>query len=136
MTATFHPSHDFQRIRRATVGVATVGTSNEAMAMPNYMVRRGAVALLALAVLAAGVIGVGEAVGALADLGGRPAAASEVAPALGTSTPRVHVAAPGDTMWSIAGQYRGNVGRDRYVDALIDLNGDTSIQVGQAIGLP
>ena len=50
--------------------------------------------------------------------------------------PGVHVAAPGDTLWSIAQQYRGDVGRDRYVDALIDLNGDTSIQVGQAIRLP
>ena len=131
MTATFHPSHDFQRIRHEAPGgpvrVATI---------PNYAIRRAAAALVALAVLAAGAIGVGELVGAVADLGGRPAAASEVAPALGRSTPGVHVAAPGDTMWSIAQQYRGDVSRDRYVDALIDLNGDTSIQVGQAVRLP
>lgn len=131
MTATFYPSHDFQRIRQATVVTSTVAT-----AMPNYTIRRAGVVLVVLAVLAAGAIGVGEVVGALADLGGRPAAAFEVASALGTSTPSVHVAAPGDTMWSIAQQYRGDVGRDRYVDALIDLNGDTSIQVGQAIRLP
>ena len=104
--------------------------------VPNYTLRRVAVALLALAVLAAGAVGVGEVVGALADLGGRPAAASEVAPTAGAATPRLHVAAPGDTMWSIAQQYRGEVGRDRYVDALIDLNGAAAIQVGQAVRLP
>ena len=131
MTATFHPSQDFRRIRHE----AMCGHVRTA-AMPNYSLRRVAAAFVALAVLAAGSIGVGELVGAVADLGGRPAAASEVAPALGTSTPGVHVAAPGDTLWSIAQQYRGDVGRDRYVDALIDLNGDTSIQVGQAVRLP
>jgi LysM repeat protein len=129
MTATFHPSHDFQRIRQATVVTSNV-------TMPNYTIRRAAAALVALAVLAAGAIGVGEVVGAMADLGGRPAAASEVATALGASTAGVHVAVPGDTLWSIAQQYRGDVGRDRYVDALIDLNGDTSVQIGQAVRLP
>jgi len=131
MTATFHPSPDFRRERHETViayGFSTVA--------PNYALRRVAAAFVALAVLAAGAIGVGEVVGALADLGGRPAAASEVAPTSGVTTPRVHVAAPGDTMWSIAQQYRGEVGRDRYVDALIDLNGAAGIQVGQAVRLP
>jgi Tfp pilus assembly protein FimV len=131
MTATFHPSQDFQRIRHE-VACGQV----RAAVIPNYAIRRGAAVLVALAVLAASAIAAGELVGAVADLGGRPAAASEVAPALGASAPVVHVAAPGDTMWSIAQQYRGDVGRDRYVDALIDLNGDTSIQVGQAVRLP
>ncbi len=131
MTATFHPSQDFQRIRQEA-GCTAV----QAATIPNYTIRRAAAVLVALAVVAAGVIGVGELVGAVADLGGRPAAASEVAPALGISTPGVHVAGAGDTLWSIAQQYRGDVARDRYVDALIDLNGDTSIQVGQAVRLP
>jgi LysM repeat protein len=48
----------------------------------------------------------------------------------------VHVAAPGDTLWAIADRYRGDVGRDRYIDALVTLNGGTSIQAGQAIRLP
>jgi Tfp pilus assembly protein FimV len=104
--------------------------------VPNYTVRRVAAVFVMLAVLAASAVGAGEVVGALADLGGRPAAASEVASAPGPSTPNVHVAAPGDTLWSIALQYRGGVDRDRYVDALIDLNGDASIQVGQAVRLP
>jgi nucleoid-associated protein YgaU len=131
MTATFHPSQDFQRIRRQMANEA-----GRAATVPNYTIRRAAAALVMLAVLAAGAVGVGEVVGAVADLGGRPAAASEVASASGDSTPSVHVAGPGDTLWSIAQQYRGSVGRDRYVDALIDLNGDTSIQVGQAVRLP
>ena len=133
MTATFHPSQDFRRERHETVIAYEFST-----VVPNYALRRVAAAFVALAVLAAGAIGVGEVVGALADLGGRPAAASEVAPTSGASTapPRVHVAAPGDTMWSIAQQYRGEVGRDRYVDALIDLNGAAGIQVGQAVRLP
>ena len=49
---------------------------------------------------------------------------------------RIHVAEPGDTLWSIADAYRGDVGRDRFIDALIDLNGGTGIQVGQAVHLP
>ena len=49
---------------------------------------------------------------------------------------RIHVAQPGDTMWSIAEQYRGDVGQGRFVDALIAVNGGTSIQAGQAIRLP
>ena len=131
MTATFHPSQDFQRIRHeAASGLVRSAT------IPNYAVRRGAAFLVALAVVAASAIAAGELVGAVADLGGRPAAAFEVAPSAGTSTPSVHVAALGDTMWSIAQQYRGHVGRDRFVDALIDLNGDVSIQVGQSIRLP
>jgi Tfp pilus assembly protein FimV len=95
-------------------------------------------AVVALAVSALGAIAVVETVGALVDLGGRPAAASEI-PASGSApvaAPSLHVAAPGDTLWSIAEQYRGEVSRDRFVDALIDLNGGTVIQVGQPVRLP
>ena len=94
MTATFYPSQDFQRIRHEAMSGHV-----RAAAMPNYAIRRTASILVGLAVLAAGAVGVGELVGAVADLGGRPAAASEVAPALGISTPGVHVAAAGDTLW-------------------------------------
>jgi LysM repeat protein len=113
---------------------ASVGST----ALPNYVVRRAVAAVLVVIVLAmaAVIVGVvaGAAGGALADLGGRPAAASEV-PA-GSPQPAVHVAAPGDTLWAIADRYRGDVGRDRYIDALVTLNGGTSIQAGQAIRLP
>ena len=99
MTATFHPHHP-------TAARRTRG--------PRAELRRPAAdrgQSVALAVLALGAIAVVVTVGALVDLGGRPAAASEI-PAPGSerrAAPSLHVAAPGDTLWSIAEQYRGEV---------------------------
>ena len=145
MTATFHPASNFQR----TVGVPAHVRSHPAAdrreivrhqhgSTPNYAVRRTLVAAVALAVLAAAAVAVVQTAGALVDLGGRPAAASEVTTtAAGDELVRsIHVAAAGDSLWSIADLYRGPVGRDRYVDALISLNGGTDVLVGQAIRLP
>ncbi len=131
MTATFHPSQNFHRVSREIPIV-----SRPVGAAPNYLARRVMVVLVAVAVIAASAVAVGQAVGALADLGGRPAAASEIAAPGAVAAPRLHVAAAGDTMWSIAESYRGTTSRDRYVDALIDLNGGTTVQVGQAVRLP
>lgn len=100
-------------------------------ARPNYLARRcGAAIGLVLAVSLAV-----PAVGALvASLGGAPASAAEVSPAAPTTA--THVARSGDTLWSIAAAHRGEVGHDRYLDALIRLNGGTRIEVGQAVLLP
>lgn len=103
---------------------------------PNYAVRRAIVAILASVILVMLAIAASNLVSAIGDVGGRPAAASGIASVAGTSSVRTHVAQPGDTLWSIAGRYRGEVGTDRFVDALIDLNGGTLIQVGQAVRLP
>ncbi len=160
MTATFHPASNFQR----TVGMpahvrsrpAAAGrearrrpggptpnhpTPNHPMpnySTPNYTVRRTLVAAVALAVLVAAAVAAVQTAGALVDLGGRPAAASEVTTtaAAGELVRSIHVAVAGDSLWSIADLYRGPVGRDRYVDALISLNGGTDVLVGQAIRLP
>jgi hypothetical protein len=121
MTATLHPHP---------------GHADTAYVLPNYALRRLMVAVIAMALLVMAAIAVVETVGALVDLGGRPAAASEIPAPGSASAPSLHVAAPGDTLWSIAEQYRGAVSRDRYVDALIDLNGGTSIQAGQPVRLP
>jgi LysM repeat protein len=43
---------------------------------------------------------------------------------------------PGDTLWSIAQERRGDVPVGRYVDKLVALNGGASIQAGQQIVLP
>ena len=43
----------------------------------------------------------------------------------------------GDTLWSIAERYHGDVAIQRYVDALVDLNGgSTEIDTGQLVRLP
>jgi LysM repeat protein len=99
----------------------------------NYAARRILVGLLMVVSVALMVVAVSTSIGALLDVGGSPAVASNVATA---PVARVHVAQPGDTLWSIANQFRGEVAHGRYVDALIDANGGTSIQVGQAIRLP
>lgn len=120
MTAAFHP-------------IAT-RTHRVESAAPPYG-RRRAVAAVVLAIVAVLLaFAVSTLVDAAFDVGGRPAAASDVAPA---PIVRVHVAEAGDTLWSIADRYRGEVGQGRYVDALIDLNGGTTvIQAGQAVRLP
>ena len=69
----------------------------------------------------------------LAGSGGVPASAAVSLPAQA----RVRVVAqPGDTLWSIASAHRGDVSITRYVDALVDLNGGATIQLGQEVVLP
>lgn len=99
-------------------------------AEPNYALRRVVAGLLLVAVLAS-LVPLGST---LASFGGEPASAAEARPA--NRQPVVHVAVGGDTLWSIAREHRGGVDHDRYVDALIRLNGGSSIQIGQAIRLP
>ena len=118
--------------RRETTWSASVSP------VPNYQLRRTVAACIVTVVLLAATIVLFTAVGAMTGLGGRPAAASE---AFSTSvsvveTPTVHVAEPGDSLWSIASTYRGEISRDNYVDALISANGGTEIQAGQAVRLP
>lgn len=102
---------------------------------PNYAARRvGAVGLLVLVIVLAR-----WSLPPLASVvvGASPASASSPSTdAAGTLRSARHVAQPGDTLWSIAGTYRGEVGRAAYLDALISLNGGTTVQVGQAVLLP
>lgn len=106
-------------------------TSNTCVDEPNYVVRRFAVGG---ALLVAAVATVAAADGLLAGFGGVPASASEARPATAGST--VHVAAAGESLWTIAEQHRGDIAHGRYVDALIELNGGAAIQAGQAVRLP
>ena len=126
MTATLYPtrSHSVRPIACANAGGERTA---------NYAVRRVVAGLIAVVSVALMVVAASVSVGALLDVGGSPAVASDVATA---PLARVHVAQPGDTLWSIANQFRGDVAHGRYVDALIDANGGTAIQVGQAIRLP
>ena len=75
--------------------------------------------------------------GLLAAPGGDPASASGGVPANNAvDVPSTHVAEPGDSLWSIAVEHHGAADLDRYLDAVIRLNGGTAIQVGQAVLLP
>jgi hypothetical protein len=126
MTATLYPGRSTHR---------AVGS-----AVPNYALRRAVALVLGLVLVTLAILACAGLVGVVVDFGGRPAAASEIEPSAmgGSSSPivRIHVAQAGDTLWSIADTYRGDVGRDRYIDTLIDLNGGTSLQVGEAVRLP
>ncbi len=102
---------------------------------PNYPLRRLVAALVAAAVVWLTVMVAAAAVPVvLAGFGGAPAAASDRQPA--AAAPAIHVARPGDTLWSIATEHRGGVDHSSYVDELIDLNGGTGIVAGQAVWLP
>ena len=67
----------------------------------------------------------------LAGSGGVPASAAASQPARSSV-----IARPGDTLWSIADDHRGDISIIRYVDKLVSLNGGATIQVGQAVVLP
>lgn len=110
-----------------------MGVSANRAAAPNYLARRvlaAAVTVLAIATLAVAISGV------LASFGGGPASASEVSPANTSLVASTHVAVSGDTMWSIAAEYSGEIDHGRYVDALIRANGGVAIAIGQAVQLP
>jgi LysM repeat protein len=85
--------------------------------------------LLAAPVVLAGAVAAGELTGP----GGDPASAAVTGAA---ADPVVVVARPGDSLWSIAERFHGDVPLDRYLDALIARNGGTAIQAGQAVALP
>ena len=134
MTVAVHHPYRRSATPRPTSRAARGRTSRRAhRARPNYAARRAIAIVFAVVLLAIAAVTVSAIVGAMADVGGRPAAASDIA---SPSTPSVHVARSGDTLWSIADLHRGEVGRDRYVNALIDLNGGTRIEVAQAVLLP
>ena len=139
MTATLYPSQRADRITPRPIGRASNGVPtafpDSVHRSANYAARRALAALLGVLLVASVAVAGAELLGALVDVGGRPAAASTGA-AGDTPGARIHVAQPGDTLWSIADRYRGDVGHGRFVDALIDVNGGTSIQVGQAVQLP
>lgn len=106
---------------------------------PNFALRRLVAGVMVVVVVLTAFVAVSTL---SASLGGDPAVAAGTPPAVGGqlldrgATPSMHVAVAGDTLWSIADTYRGEVGHARFVDALVRLNGGASIQVGQAVVLP
>lgn len=104
-----------------------------ATAMAATYRRRRAVVGGVLATLVA--VGTLAAHDVLAGSGGVPASAAEGQPAR-VDVPAALTAQPGDTLWSIAERYHGEVSLTRYVDKLVDLNGGPSLQAGQQVLLP
>ena len=105
------------------------------MARPNYAARRLGALFIALCGVMCGAWLVGEV---SAGVAGQPASAasSNVESVIDAAAPDVIVAREGDTLWSIADAHRGEVSRDRFIDALVARNGGTSIVIGQAVHLP
>jgi hypothetical protein len=95
--------------------------------------RRRAVAGLLLAVVA----GTGALAGStlLTGPGGVPASAAGAGTEADGPPMSVRVEA-GDSLWSIAEAHHGTVSIARYLEALIDRNGGTVIEVGQLVRLP
>ena len=127
------PDQGLPRVVSATS--LSAHAENRAMvrpALPNYALRRLVVGGLATMTLIVGMLGL---VGMSAGLAGSPASAASAASAEAVA-PSVHVAQSGDTLWSIANTYRGDVDRDRFIDVLIRMNGGVEIQAGQAVWLP
>ena len=91
--------------------------------------RRRAVVGTALAACVA--VGAVTTYDVLAGSGGVPASAAVSQPARSTV-----IAQPGESLWTIAQQHRGEISLVRYVDKLVALNGGATIQVGQAVVLP
>ena len=94
-----------------------------------YRRRRAIVGILLAVFVAVGLVAAHDV---LAGSGGVPASAAASQPAHVSTV----VATPGDTLWSIADEHRGEISISRYVDTLVDLNGGASIEAGQQIILP
>ena len=145
MTATLFPA------RYGEIEVR-FGITNPAHSV--YLRRRLAVALAIAALFA--VLGLG-AYTVLADRGGVPASTPAVRPATAgvvaagrqvpaggvpVASPAVmpaaitYVVQPGDTLWSLAEQFRGGAAMSHYVDVLVTANGGSTLQPGQVLVMP
>ena len=145
MGTTLHTAHRSNFHGRSTQSLAFVsatsfGVEAEVRGMvrpkvPNYAIRR---LLVGSAALGLAIIGLAASVGVLTGFQGTPASASGVqsVAANAATSVSIHVAQPGDTLWSIADTYRGDISRSRYIDVLIQMNGDTGVFSGEAIWLP
>jgi hypothetical protein len=91
-----------------------------------FLVRRAFVLAVAAVVLVALAQVVGAVAGSVAEAFDSPPAASG----------QVHVVAPGETLWSVAGDLAPQLERRVAVDDLLALNGEAPLRVGQHLQLP
>jgi len=139
MTAALH-SLPGQPTHRAHGSVAALadpprrvrrpGQPRRAPTETTYRRRRAAVGLLLAAVVASATL---MASSFLTGPGGVPASAAGAGQA---PLERTVLARPGDSLWSIAEVFHGDVPITHYVEALISRNGGTRIEAGQVVRLP
>jgi len=103
-----------------------------------YIRRRLAVLLVLVAVLCSVAWSTGQV---LASRGGAPASAPTARPAhAGDADPAAatasYVVQPGDTLWSLARRYHGDMSTERYLERLVEVNGGAALEVGQVVVLP
>ncbi len=79
----------------------------------------------------------------LADRGDVPASIPAVQPAFNEGSGAAaavtavnYIVQPGDTLWSIANERRGDASVDDYLERLVQSNGGPSIDAGQLLTLP
>lgn len=120
-------------LRRPPLRQTTVPRPSLRRSTHVYIRRRIVVASVFFSLVAA--LGLG-ADNVLANRGGEPASASAVRQATSPGLITTYQVQPGDTMWSIAESHRDGANLLHYVDELIELNGGTTVQVGQLISLP
>ena len=104
--------------------------ASERCSSATYRRRRAVVGLLLAGVVGSAALVAGNV---LTGPGGVPASAAGAGTAPLERTVR---ARPGDSLWSIAEVFHGDVSISRYVDALIGRNGGTRIEAGQVVRLP
>jgi len=108
-----------------------------------YARRRLTVVVSLVAIVLVLLLGTGHVV---ANRGGAPASASMIRPAnspavdVGVAAAQapadVYIVQPGDTLWSIGERFHGDTSLVDYVDALVEANDGTELQVAQALALP
>ena len=135
MSATISLQHTTRAPQRGRAHGRTPSTPGVERNRPSRRVseatyrRRRAVVGTALAAFVA--VGAVTTYDVLAGSGGVPASAAVSQPARSTV-----IAQPGESLWTIAQEHRGEISLVRYVDKLVALNGGATIQVGQAVVLP
>jgi hypothetical protein len=124
------PSHAVYVRRRLVVGLVLLllGTLT-LLGVRTMLADRGGVPASTLAIRPASALAQPEAAPAVAT----PTLATPADPA---AVAAVYVVRSGDTIWSVAEDRHGGRSIDDYVEALIDSNGGTSLQVGQQLVLP
>ena len=95
-----------------------------------YRRRRAAVGLLLAGIIGSAALVAGNV---LTGPGGVPASAAGAGTAPLERTVRARA---GDSLWSLAEVFHGDVSVSRYVEALIARNGGTRIEAGQVVRLP